>query len=417
MRVLVYGINFSPELTGIGKYTSEMSHWLARQGHQVRAVVAPPYYPQWKVWEGYSGLAYRVESGGRVKVYRCPLWIPRTPWGLARIAHLCSFAFSSLPVVLWQASVWRPDLVWLVEPPLLCAPAGLVAGWIARAKTWLHVQDFEVHAAARLGMLGLGALHRAAAWLESWLMRRFDVVSTISRRMLERLASQGVKPSRCILFPNWVDTDSIYPLRHESPLRRELDLPPGTIVALYAGTLNEKQGLHLLLEVASLLHNERAIKFVVCGDGPWRHRLQEAAERLENVQLLPLQPVSRLNDLLNLADIHLLPQQADVADLVLPSKLAGMLASGRPVVTTARLDTELGELITQCGRVVPPGDAEAMSHAVRELARQPDERAKLGVVARQVALTRWACSTVLSALEKAMRELSDGTLPTRTDLR
>lgn len=66
MRILVYGINYSPELTGIGKYTGEMVEWMAGQGHEVRVVTAPPYYPQWQVGEHYS-------SGAIVEKLESPL--------------------------------------------------------------------------------------------------------------------------------------------------------------------------------------------------------------------------------------------------------------------------------------------------------------------------------------------------------
>src|SRR5674476_962973 len=61
MRILIHGITFSPELTGIGKYSGEMAEWLAAHGHEVRVVTAPPYYPQWRVAEGYSGARYKRE--------------------------------------------------------------------------------------------------------------------------------------------------------------------------------------------------------------------------------------------------------------------------------------------------------------------------------------------------------------------
>ena len=102
MRILIHGVNFSPELTGIGKYSGEMAAWLAQRGHEVRVVTAPPYYPDWRVGEGYSGVAYRTEKWQGVLVYRCPLWVPARPGGLTRLMHLMSFAVASLPVRLRQ---------------------------------------------------------------------------------------------------------------------------------------------------------------------------------------------------------------------------------------------------------------------------------------------------------------------------
>lgn len=94
MKILVYGINYSPELTGIGKYTGEMVEWLAAQGHEVRVITAPPYYPQWQVGENYSAWRYKREEGAAT-VWRCPLYVPKQPSTLKRLLHLGSFAVSS----------------------------------------------------------------------------------------------------------------------------------------------------------------------------------------------------------------------------------------------------------------------------------------------------------------------------------
>ncbi|RYF30619.1 MAG: colanic acid biosynthesis glycosyltransferase WcaI, partial [Cytophagaceae bacterium] len=97
MKILLHGINFAPELTGIGKYTGEMAAWLAARGHDVHVVTAPPYYPAWAVGAGYTGNTWRLETWNNVAVWRCPLWVPPRPGGAKRLLHLASFALSSLP--------------------------------------------------------------------------------------------------------------------------------------------------------------------------------------------------------------------------------------------------------------------------------------------------------------------------------
>src|SRR5580765_2752594 len=122
MRILLYGINFEPELTGIGKYTGEMARWLAAAGHEVRVVTAPPYYPGWSVQQPYRAGRYLREDWHGVAVFRAPLWVPRRVSGLKRLVHLASFALSSLPVLFAQWR-WQPQVVWVTEPPLFCTPA------------------------------------------------------------------------------------------------------------------------------------------------------------------------------------------------------------------------------------------------------------------------------------------------------
>lgn len=95
MKILIYGINFSPELTGIGKYTGEMADWFAEQGHDVRVITAPPYYPEWQVHAGFRNGWFSTEQHKNMRVYRCPLYVPAKVSTLKRLLHLASFSFSS----------------------------------------------------------------------------------------------------------------------------------------------------------------------------------------------------------------------------------------------------------------------------------------------------------------------------------
>lgn len=403
MRILIVGINYAPELTGIGKYTGEMAEWLAAQGHEVRVVTAPPYYPEWRISNAYSAWRYHHEELSRVNIWRCPLWVPAKPSGLKRLIHLASFALSSFPVMLGQI-LWKPDVVMSIEPPLVCAPVSLLVSRLAGAKAWLHIQDFEVDAAFGLGILKPKWLRKAVLHVERRLMRSFDRVSTISHTMLEKLIENGVDSDKTVSFPNWVDVATIFPLKQGSLLRNELGIPANKIIALYSGNMGEKQGLDVVLEAASQLVTNLEIQFVLCGEGAARAKLFETYGQLPNVAWLPLQPVERLNDLLNMADIHLLPQCADVADLVMPSKLTGMLASGRPVLATAHHGTQLAKVVASCGKVVEPGDTQAVVQGLLELLHSPQDRTTLGTAAREAAYA-WDKSNVLRRFEGQLYSL------------
>ena len=410
LKILVYGINFTPELTGTGKYTGEMAHWLAGAGHDMRVIAAPPYYPAWHVGQGYKAGQYRTESWRGVKVFRCPLWVPHQPSGLKRLLHLASFAASSLPVLLAQWS-WKPDVVWVVEPPFMCAPAALGFARLRGAASWLHVQDYEVDAAFDLGLLKGATLRRWVEAAERWLMGNFSRVSTISGRMLARAQSKGVGPARLVSFPNWVDISSIAPLAYPSPYRAELGLPANAVVVQYSGNMGNKQGLEILADLAKSLADEPRVHFVFGGNGSGRADLEARCAGLANVRFLDLQPLERLNEWLGLADVHLLPQRADAADLVMPSKLTGMLASGRAVLATALPETELGRVVAQdaaCGMVVPPEDPAAMAEALRALAADPARRAELGANGRRYAERELSRDVILRRFEAQLQALVQG---------
>lgn len=398
MKILICGINHAPELTGIGRYTGDLTGWLAARGHQVRVVTAPPYYPQWQIGSGYSAWRWTREQRDGADVWRCPLWVPRRPGGVRRVLHLLSFAFSSLPVMLWQV-FWRPDVVWVVEPPLLCAPSALLVGRLSGARTWLHVQDYEVDAAFDLGLLKGDLARRAVMGIERWLMRCFNRVSTISRRMLDRAAAKGVPPDRLVFFPNWVELAEEIPTDRPSDYRAQLGIPPDGVVALYSGNMGAKQGLESLAEAAQRCADAPALWFVFCGSGMGREALMAGCGTLPRVRFLDLQPAERVAELLAMADVHLLPQRADAADLVMPSKLTGMLASGRAVLATAAPGTELAAVLDGCGETVPPGDVAALALALRRLAADATLRARLGAAGRAYAVAHMERSAVLTAFE------------------
>jgi colanic acid biosynthesis glycosyl transferase WcaI len=396
VKILLYSANFAPEPTGIGKYSGEMAEWLAKQGHEVRVVAAPPYYPDWKVAEGYSWPPYRRQQMLGAQVWRAPLWVPSQPSGLKRVLHLVSFAISSAPVMLRQVA-WQPDVVITVAPAFVCAPVGWLTARLSRAKAWLHVQDFEIDVAFEMGFLkGGGWLKRMAIGFERAVMKRFDVVSSISGRMVERLIAKGVSAEKTELFPNWVDVEVIRPLDKASSYREQLNIPASAKVVLYSGTLGAKHGLRILPEAAKELTQRDDIFFVICGDGVMKAELTQSTQGMSNFRMLPLQPVEQLGELLGLADIHVLPQCAGAEDLVLPSKMTGMLSSGRPVIATCSAGSELGRVVSQCGEVTPPGDVPALVAAIVRLADAAQERVRMGSNARRYAEDNMSIDGVLS---------------------
>jgi colanic acid biosynthesis glycosyl transferase WcaI len=405
MKILIYGLNYAPELTGVGKYTAEMAVLLAGRGHEVRVVCAPPYYPEWRVAENYASWRYQREMRDGVTIWRAPLWVPARPSGLKRMLHLASFAVSSLPLLARQV-LWRPDVAMLIAPTLMGAPATLVLARIARASAWLHIQDFEVDAAFDLGLLKSSRAARVARWIESTLLRRFDTVSSITPQMSARAVVKGVEPSRVVCLPNWVDVSTIFPLTRASEYRRLLGIPADQKVVLYSGNMGAKQGIETLADTAASLAARADVTFVFCGNGAAKESLLERCAGLTNCVFIPLQPAERLNELLNLADIHVLPQRSDAADLVMPSKLTGMFASGRAVVAMARRGTGLYDVVSPRGVVVPPDNVKALASAITVLASDRERRAALGKAARHYAERALSPESTIGAFEERLAALA-----------
>ncbi len=380
MKILVYGINYSPELTGIGKYTGEMVEWMASQGHEVRVITAPPYYPEWQVGKHYSSWRYRREEGAAT-VWRCPLYVPKQPSTLKRLIHLGSFALSSFFPLMAQRR-WKPDRIIGVVPTLFCTPGMRLLGKLSGARTLLHIQDYEVDAMLGLGMAGKGKggkVARLASAFERSGLHNVDYVSTISRSMMNKAQEKGVAAEKVIFFPNWSE---VARFRDVAPadvaaLRAQLGLAEAHKIVLYSGNIGEKQGLENVIDAAAAL-SDKPWQFVIVGQGGGKARLEKMARErgLQNIQFFPLQSYDALPALLKMADCHLVVQKRGAADAVLPSKLTNILAVGGNAVITAEAHTELGQLCTSLPGIavcVEPESVSALVAGIEQALTMPKE--------------------------------------------
>lgn len=405
LNILILGLNYAPEMVGIAVYTTGLAEALVRRGHKVRVVAGKPYYPTWSVPAVYRGfwLRHSVENG--VELTRVAHYVPIRPSGVRRLLHHASFAISSLLPTLAAAMRMRPDIVLTIAPSMIAAPVAKFAAVTCGAASWLHIQDFEAEAAMATGLIdseGIGA--RAARRFERSVVGLFDRVSSISAAMCRKLLEKGVLVERIVEFRNWADITAITPLNSPSPYRTEWDIT-APHVALYSGNISNKQGITIVVNAARRLQHRKDLVFVICGQGPNRASLEAQASGLDNILFRDLQPIDRLCDLVGLASVHLLPQLADAADLVLPSKLTNILASGRPVVVTADVGTGLANEVQGCGIVVPPGDDDAFAAAIERLIDDAPARDAYGIAARWRAEERWEQGAIIDALEDRLLAL------------
>ncbi|WP_417275552.1 WcaI family glycosyltransferase [Celeribacter halophilus] len=409
MKIQCLSLNFEPEEIGIAVYSTGFAREMAKRGHIVSAFCAHPYYPQWRRRTGWPRLGYRTLKADdvKLKVVHCPLYVPQKPTAKSRILHYATFAISALPRLIGDALKNRPDIVFIVAPSLVSAVSGLITARLTGAKLWLHIQDYEVEAAFATGAISPDSrLGRIALSFESWVLSRFDMISSISGPMLDKLRKKGIPEEKIYEFRNWANLQKVQVVEGLSPMREELGIST-KYVAYYSGNVAAKQGLEIITESARILTDRDDLTFVICGEGPFLNTLEATAEGLKNIRFYPLQPFEKLSDALGMADVHLLPQIADVAELVLPSKLTNMLASGRPVVATAYAGTALAQEVEGAGIVTEPGNAQAFAQAIANLLDNPEQCEKLGRNARQKALENWDMTAILDKLEIEMTRLAD----------
>lgn len=406
MNILIIGINYAPEMVGIGPYTAGMAEWLTAAGHKATVICAKPYYPQWKIEPAFKGGGTRVSVENGVRVVRLPVYVPSNPSGKRRVLHHINFALRAELAAIAETRRAGPDVIIGVAPSLISMIAAHNAARRTGAKFWLHIQDFEVEAAFATGLLNdTGLLAKAALCFESWAIKA-DRVSTISPQMCAKLAEKGIRPDRIVEFRNWANLEEVVPLEGPSPYRKKWSIER-PFVAVYSGNIANKQGTEIIVEAAKILHHRKDLTFLICGNGPNQKRLLEQSAGLDNIQFQNLQPRERLSELLGIASVHLLPQIAGAEDLVLPSKLANMLASGRPIVATANIGTGIANELAGCGVVTPPGHAVKFAQNIEHLLNNESLRNSMAAKARDRALERWSQQAVLNNFLEELREMTN----------
>lgn len=396
MNILLLSINYFPEKVGIGKYNSEFCEEAINLGNELSIVTAPPYYPEWSIYKGFKNkFNYDLLDG--VNVYRCPIFVPKRLNFLKRIIHLVSFSFTS-GFRLFTLLFKKYDVLICVQPTLFTAPFVLIFCKIKGVKSVMHIQDFEVDAMFGLSKRNSKLLYKISVFIETFIYRRFDLVSSISIKMLEKLKSKNVENESLVYFPNWADTDFITPFANKSQFLQIHDISPSKKLVLYSGNIGEKQGLENILYVANEIDNDDLL-FVIVGEGANKSSLVKLSKDLclTNVLFLPLQDWEVVPSMLVAASVHLVIQKKGAADAVMPSKLTNILSCGGHAVVTSEQNTELGMISSQFPgiyTVCQPECVQSLKSAILEVLCTSDSG--YNIVARSFAEKHINKSTVIS---------------------
>lgn len=377
-NILVLGINYAPELTGIGKYTGEFCEFMASEGYNVHVVTGHPYYPAWECIGKTNSNWFCSENISGVSVWRCPLFIPDPRKTFQRILQDISFFLSSfIAVTILLFTRRKADLLFVVSPSVLNGLTGLwYKLWHPGVKLVYHVQDLQIDAASELRMIKKKTLLSVLKKTELLIMRKADVVSTISEGMIKKIKSKSKEIKTPVLFPNWANNEKIYPCRPEESFYKTYGLSKDKHIVLYSGSIGEKQGLDIILgSAAEIGRRFDNILFVISGSGPYYHILQQqsADAGLKNLIFLPLLEIEDYNLLLNAAWLHLVIQKEVAADLLMPSKITSIVAAGGAVLVTASPDTSLHQQINsyRFGWTIEPDNPEVLAQEIIYLYNQP----------------------------------------------
>ncbi|HUK57427.1 MAG TPA: sugar transferase [Nitrospiria bacterium] len=383
MKILFINRYYSPDPSGTSRMLTDLATDLARSGHRVTVIAsdadtrdAAVRYPGKETLDGVRVRRVRALRFDRRAVRR---WV------------LNSLSF--YPRVLIRAlRLPRQDaVVFLSDPPLVFA-LGPVLRRLKGSPYVCWCQDVYPEVAIRLGIL---RERSAFAWflkiLSGRALRSSDGVIAVGERMSDLIRSRGVDPERIRVRPNWADGERVRPVLPEANRFLEKHGLRDKFIILYSGNMGLAHPFETVLGAAARLKAYDDIVFVFIGGGKQRRMLEQRSSGRTNIVLMPFQDEADLAQSLCAGDLHLVTLRPGLEGAIVPSKLYGALAAGRPVLYIGPAGSEAARVVeeAECGYVIAEGDVDAFCRAVLDLYRQPERRRLFGERARKVFESRF----------------------------
>jgi glycosyltransferase involved in cell wall biosynthesis len=406
------GINYSPETTGIGPYTSAIATRLAFDNFQVSVITTQPHYPSWKI-EKKDRAWSSSESLNRVSVNRLLHYVPRSPKGFKRLLSEVSFGLR----VIFRA--WpKSDAIILISPALISSAFAMLKIRILYRNTpvAVWVQDLYAIGLAETGQSQNWAL-KVISKVEGWLLNKADEVIVIHRRFAARIIiDYKMEPSKVSVLRNWVHIQpSNHGLREKS--RKRFGWDDETVVVLHTGNMGIKQGLENVIDAAKLADAEKVgIRFVLMGDGGQRTSLEAASKGVNRIEFVDPVDSETYSQMLSNADVLLVNELPGICEMAVPSKLTSYFQSGTPVLAATAIGGTTSEevLAAQAGLVVESGNPRALLENAMALGSQIGARGQYGDKAMEYAKSALSEE---AAVEKFKVEILEKLLPREASAR
>lgn len=404
-RILMIGINYRPEPTGIAPYTAGMAEHLGQLADSVTVLTGLPHYPAWEVPYIYRRQLRRREMvGDRTLVVRHAHYVPRQQTALTRATYEMTFMANVVTSPVPQ----RPDVVLAISPSLGGAVAGAAIARRYRVPLVTVIQDLVAKAAGQSGMSGGSSVSSLTARIEQAALRRSSLVAVVTEAFRQQVIDYGVAAERVRVLPNWTHIQPAAESREAA--RRRLGWPHDRFIILHSGNMGLKQDLGNVVAAAGLLKSEQELCFYLVGSGSQQSALRDRARGMSNVVFVDPLKDADYPLALAAADVLLVNERPTVTDMSLPSKLTSYLAAGRPILAASVESGATARELRATGGaalVVEPGAPAVLAAAARSLAVDPDRRADMAArgkgfaaenLTRESALRR-VTSLVTEALE------------------
>ena len=382
MNILFFNRSFYPDTEATGQFLTELCEDLSKFGHNITVIAGRSYYKS-----NQKFFLLKKEKYKSIEIIRaCGTVFPKR-FLILRIINLATYFLSAF--VGGFTVKEKPNvIIALTDPPVLGLLGYFFSKWY-KAKFVYSCKDIYPDIGIVTGKLKNPFIN--------WLLKKINYFSfqssakviCLGEDMKKTIIKKGVNENKIEVIHDWADTDMLCPVPpSKNPFRIKHNMQ-NYFTLMYSGNIGLSQELDKLIDVAERLKENKKIRFFLIGEGADKKRLQKLVldKILENVIFLPYQPYEELKYSLSASDIHMITLQKGLAGLVVPSKIYGVMACGKPFIALIDEESEIGNIVKQfnCGVVIPPGDIRNMIGAIKQVFDHPEMLVEMGVQGRKVA--------------------------------
>lgn len=364
MKILITSLYFYPDHSGIALYSSDFALYAKSMGHEVEVITGYSFYPKWKKRKEDRRKLFSVEEYKGIKIFRGYIYVPQNPTTITRVLQEFTFLLS---VSVNFFRVRKPDILVSFTTPISIGFLSSLYKKITRCKLCINIQDFQLEAAGSLGMSKQKLFYSILSKLETYSYKNAELITSISDSMIELLKNKkGIPALKIYLWPNWIEVKEYkLALNNKGNFRLANNISSEKKIIAYAGNIGLKQGLEIFIDLADRFKENSSLIFLIIGEGAGKEMLINYAmeKRIDNIHFLPFLNNEEYLRFLNDVDVFFLSQKKTEFDVYFPSKLLGIMVTGKILLLSADKESELHKTIlnNNIGLVADYGDMDKLS--------------------------------------------------------
>lgn len=408
-HILILNQTFYPDVASTGQLMWDLARHLDARGHRVSVLTSRQFYGTDKLHD------LAEERIGNIHITR----LRGTAFGKGNIlGRLSDFASFYAAAALSLVKMEQPDVILsLTSPPLVSSlPALLRAVCGGKPALVHHVMDLYPQAMSAHGMSkSTGLTYKACQWVSGFTLSQCDAVIALGHDMKKLLLDDFpgcTTADKIHVVQPWAEGSELSPLPREGNSLLAQHGLEKTFNLVYSGNLGLAHDVDTLIGGIRATQQDHTLKWVFIGGGKRSESLKKQAqeENWPNVRFLPFAPRSQLNESLNMADVHLVSQLPAFTGVVVPSKLYGIFAVGRPTVMVGPADCECSLAVSghEAGAVVPNGDVDGLVAAVKRMRDDANYRSRCGMNGRSAFVRHYDRPVACGAIERICVEAARG---------